>query len=84
MRRRDLLLGAAGFAAPEPSLILLSSADAARIKGVGDMLNGGAVKLGLMIEQRQYRLAVIDTFSRSIRGDQMDVAEMTRALRLGA
>ncbi len=32
MRRRDLLLGAAGFAAPDDSLLLLSSEAAARIK----------------------------------------------------
>lgn len=47
---------------------------------IGDLLTGGAVKLGLMIEQRGYRLVVVDTFSRAIRGDQMDVSEMTRAL----
>ncbi|NWF84529.1 MAG: alginate lyase family protein [Bryobacteraceae bacterium] len=32
MRRRDLLLGAAAFSAPQPDLILLSPAEAARIK----------------------------------------------------
>jgi len=47
---------------------------------VGDLQNGGGVKLADQIELRHYRLVVIDTLSRSVAGDQSDVASMTTAL----
>jgi hypothetical protein len=47
---------------------------------VGDLRNGGGVTLAEQIEARGYRLVVLDTLSRSVSGDQSDVAEMTLAL----
>ena len=47
---------------------------------IGDLRNGGAEKLSAAIEKKGYRLVVIDTFSRSIQGDQNDVSEMTEWL----
>jgi hypothetical protein len=47
---------------------------------VGDLGKGGARRLAGQIERGQYRLVVIDTFSRAFAGDQNDHAEMTLAL----
>lgn len=47
---------------------------------VGDLASGGAQTLARLIRERQYRLVVIDTFSRAIRGDQNDNDLMTMAL----
>lgn len=48
---------------------------------VGDLENGGGERLARQIEDRGYRLAVIDTLSRSIgQGDQDNVTAMTVAL----
>jgi AAA domain-containing protein/IclR-like helix-turn-helix domain-containing protein len=47
---------------------------------VGDLRRGGAEKLASQIEQDGYRLVVIDTLSRAMRGDQNDVGQMTWAL----
>jgi hypothetical protein len=47
---------------------------------VGDLRNGGGERLARQIEQRGYRLVVVDTLSRSIAGDQDDVVTMTLAL----
>ena len=47
---------------------------------VGDLQNGGGVKLADQIDLKHYRLVVIDTLSRSVTGDQNDVAAMTAAL----
>ncbi len=47
---------------------------------IGDLLDGGGERLALQIERQGYRLVVIDTLSRSVYGDQSDVAEMTSAL----
>lgn len=44
---------------------------------IGDLRNGGGELLARWIEQRGYRLGVIDTFSRAIHGDQNEVHEMT-------
>jgi predicted transcriptional regulator len=44
------------------------------------MLNGGGEKLAQLMQQKGYRLVVIDTLSRAIPGDQQDVQAMTRAL----
>lgn len=44
---------------------------------IGDLRNGGGERLARQIERRSYRLVAIDTFSRSIHGDQQDVREMT-------
>jgi DNA-binding MarR family transcriptional regulator len=47
---------------------------------IGNLRNGGGEKLAQQIRQKGYRLVVLDTLSRSVFGDQMDVAQMTRAL----
>lgn len=47
---------------------------------VGDLRNGGGENVARQIEARGYRFVVIDTLSRSVSGDQSDVAEMTTAL----
>ncbi len=47
---------------------------------VGDLGKGGARRLADQIERGQYRLVVIDTFSRAFAGDQNDHAQMTLAL----
>ena len=47
---------------------------------IHDFRNGGRERLERMIEQRGYRLIVIDTLSRAIRGDQDKVRDMTRDL----
>lgn len=47
---------------------------------VGDLKDGGGVKLADQIELRDYRLVALDTLSRSIAGDQSDVEAMTAAL----
>ena len=47
---------------------------------VGDLQNGGGIKLADQIDLKRYRLVVIDTLSRSVMGDQNDVAAMTAAL----
>jgi len=47
---------------------------------VGDLGRGGAARLASQIERGQYRLVVIDTFSRAFAGDQNDHAAMTAAL----
>lgn len=47
---------------------------------VGDLGRGGARRLADQMERGQYRLVVIDTFSRAFAGDQNDHAEMTAAL----
>ncbi len=47
---------------------------------VGDLGRGGAGRLADQMERGQYRLVVIDTFSRAFAGDQNDHVEMTTAL----
>lgn len=47
---------------------------------VGDLGRGGAARLASQIERGQYRLVVVDTFSRAFAGDQNDHAAMTAAL----
>ena len=47
---------------------------------IGNITNGGGEKLAHEIEDKCYRLVVIDTLSRSIPGDQQEVESMTRAL----
>ncbi len=44
---------------------------------IGDLRNGGGIKLANQIERRGYRMVAIDTLSRSIQGDQNDVSDMT-------
>jgi DNA-binding NarL/FixJ family response regulator len=44
---------------------------------IGDLRNGGGELLARWIEQRGYRLVVIDTLSRAIGGDQNEAHEMT-------
>ena len=41
---------------------------------------GGGKRLLKFIEKKKYRLVIVDTFSRSIQGDQLDPAEMTKAV----
>lgn len=47
---------------------------------IHDLKNGGGERLARQIEQRGYRLVVIDTLSRAVSGDQNDVQEMTKGL----
>ncbi len=47
---------------------------------VGDLRSGGGERLARQIENRGYRLVVVDTLSRSSIGDQNDVQAMTQAL----
>jgi len=49
-------------------------------KQIGDLCNGGGERLARQIETEGYRFVAIDTLSRSVHGDQIDVAEMTLAL----
>lgn len=49
-------------------------------KQIADLRNGGGERLARQIAQREYRLVVIDTLSRSCYGDQNDVSAMTAAL----
>ncbi|MFT3892989.1 MAG: AAA family ATPase [Anaerolineales bacterium] len=41
---------------------------------------GGGKRLLRYIEKQKYRVVIVDTFSRSIQGDQLDPAEMTEAV----
>jgi len=41
---------------------------------------GGGKRLLKYIDRRKYRVVIVDTFSRSIQGDQLDVSEMTEAV----
>lgn len=41
---------------------------------------GGGKRLLRHIEKQKYKVVIVDTFSRSIRGDQLDPAEMTEAV----
>ena len=47
---------------------------------IGDLKAEGGERLARQIEIRGYRLVVIDTLSRAVSGDQIDVDQMTRAL----
>lgn len=47
---------------------------------IGDLRGDGAAILAAQIEQRAYRLVVIDTLSRAIHGKQDKVEDMTAAL----
>jgi len=47
---------------------------------INDLHDGGGERLAAQIERVSYRLVSIDTFSRSCRGDQNDVEQMTRVL----
>jgi hypothetical protein len=47
---------------------------------VKDLTNGGGERLARQIESVGYHLVVIDTLSRSVKGDQNDVSEMTKGL----
>jgi hypothetical protein len=49
-------------------------------KAIGDLNKGGNKKLAAMIEKRNYRLIVVDTLSRAIKGDQLDAGDMTTDL----
>ncbi len=41
---------------------------------------GGGKRLLRYIEKQKYKVVIVDTFSRSIQGDQLDPAEMTEAV----
>lgn len=41
---------------------------------------GGGRRLLKYIERKKYRVVIVDTFSRSIQGDQLDPSEMTEAV----
>jgi replicative DNA helicase len=50
------------------------------LEEIGDLRDGGGERLAWHIEEHGCRLAVIDTLSRAVSGDQNDVEQMTRAL----
>ena len=47
---------------------------------IGDLRNGGGRKLAQTIQERNYRLVIIDTLSRAVTGNQNDVEIMTSGL----
>lgn len=47
---------------------------------VGDLCNGGGIRLAQQIKTYSYKMVVIDTLSRSVSGDQKDERDMTNAL----
>jgi RecA-family ATPase len=47
---------------------------------IGDFRGGGGEKLAKAIEERGYKFIAIDTLSRTVKGDQNDVAIITRGL----
>jgi len=49
-------------------------------ESIGDLKNGGGLKLAQQIQQKRYKYVCIDTLSRAIVGDQNEVEEMTAAL----
>jgi RecA-family ATPase len=49
-------------------------------KQIGDFCNGGGERLARQIELKGYRFVGIDTLSRAVSGDQIDVEAMTLAL----
>jgi len=49
-------------------------------KQIGDLCNGGGERLARQIELKGYRFVGIDTLSRAVSGDQIDVEAMTLAL----
>ncbi len=49
-------------------------------QSIGTLNESGCQKLSGLIRERAYRLVVIDTLSRTIRGDQNKVEEMTESL----
>jgi RecA-family ATPase len=47
---------------------------------LGNLTNGGGRRIASLMKERLYRVVVIDTLSRSVRGDQCSPEEMTAAL----
>jgi KaiC/GvpD/RAD55 family RecA-like ATPase len=47
---------------------------------IGDISKGGIGKLAELIEEHNYRMVILDTLSRAIKGDQNDVGVMTASL----
>lgn len=47
---------------------------------IGMLNGGGGVRLLKYIDSNRYRVVVVDTFSRSIMGDQLDSSKMTEAI----
>jgi len=47
------------------------------LEKVGDLRNGGSERLANSIDQMGYKIVVVDTFSRAIRGRQKEAEEMT-------
>jgi hypothetical protein len=47
---------------------------------IGDLTRGGGKRLLKFIEANQYRIVIVDTFSRAIAGDQLDGSVMTEAI----
>jgi predicted transcriptional regulator/Mrp family chromosome partitioning ATPase len=47
---------------------------------IGHLNSGGGKRLLKSIEAKGFRLVIIDTFSRAIHGDQLNVSEMTEAV----
>lgn len=64
---------------PADALVDFLFADTFR-REIGDLAQGGTRRLARMMEAGCYALTVVDTLSRSVSGDQNDVASMTAAL----
>jgi len=47
---------------------------------IGALNSNGGKRLLKNIEAKKYRLVIVDTFSRAIQGEQLDVSEMTQAV----
>jgi hypothetical protein len=47
---------------------------------IGSLNSGGGIRLMQYIEAEKFSLVIVDTFSRAIKGDQLDSSEMTAAV----
>jgi DNA-binding transcriptional ArsR family regulator len=77
-RRLQSRMQAQGWPEGNPSVDFMLG-DAFRDQ-VGHLNSGGGARLARHIHAEGYRLVVVDTFSRALKGDQKDESEMTAAL----
>lgn len=80
-RRLQQRMKAQGWQADAPGQVKFMLSEAFRDE-IEHLNAGGGHRLIKHLEKEQYRLLVIDTFSRAFRGDQNDSGEMTAALDL--
>lgn len=80
-RRLQQRMKAQGWPADMPGQVKFMLSEAFRNE-IEYLNTGGGKRLIRHLEKEQYRLVVIDTFSRAFRGDQNDSSEMTAALDL--